>query len=130
MEEKTHPPSDLPIQINAVGQLDRVKCELREALEHERGRRLGFLGNVNLLSSYREKDRAEYAFSQLVNEREQRSLRVKLIEALQDVSRLRGEIFDLQTRAESQHRELKYLLEMLERKGFIHREEPRARSTA
>ena len=102
-------------------QLDRVTCELREDLEHERVRRLDLLGNVNRLSSDWEKDRAEYAFFQLANEREQCSLHEELMEARQDISRLRGEISELQTRAESQHREHKYLLEMLERKGFLHR---------
>ena len=72
--------------------------------ESGRGRRLDFLGNVNRLSSDREKDREEYAFAQLANEREQRSLRDELMEARQDISRLHGEISELQTRVESQHR--------------------------
>ena len=50
-----------------MSQLDRLMCELREDLEHERGRRLDLLSNVNRLSSYQEKDRAEYAFAQLAN---------------------------------------------------------------
>ena len=120
----------MQIQHDAISQLDRVTCELREDLEHERGRRLDSLGNVYRLRSDREKDRAGYAFAQLVNEREQRSLRDELMEARQNISRLCGEISELQTRAESQHREHKYLLEMLERKGFLHRKKPRTGSTA
>ena len=60
---------------DAVSQLDCVTCELREDLEHERYRRLDLLGNVNRLTSDREKDRAEYVFSRLENEREQRPRR-------------------------------------------------------
>ena len=130
VEEGTHPPMDLQYRSDAVSQLDRVTCNLREDLEHERGRRMDLLGNVNRLSSDREKDRAESAFAQLVNEREQRSLRDELIEARPDISRIRGEISELQTRADSQHREHKYLLEMLERKGFLHRKKSRTGDTA
>uniref|UniRef100_M4C259 RxLR effector candidate protein n=1 Tax=Hyaloperonospora arabidopsidis (strain Emoy2) TaxID=559515 RepID=M4C259_HYAAE len=70
VEEGTHPPMDSRGQSDAVSQIDCVTCELREDLEHEIGRRLDLLGNVNRLSSGREKYRAEYAFSQLANERE------------------------------------------------------------
>ena len=119
VEEGTHPPMDLRSQYDAVSQLDRVTCELREDLERERGRCLDLFGNVNRLSSGREKERAEYAFYQLANEREQRSLRDELMEARQDISRLRGEISELQTRDERQHREHEYLLEIIERKDFF-----------
>ena len=71
------------------------------------------------LSSERERDRSDLAFAQLENERTQRSLRDELVEARQDISRLRGEISELQTRADSQHREHKYLLEILERTDFF-----------
>ena len=70
-----------------------------------------------------------FAFAQLERERTQRSLRNELVEARQDISRLRGEISELQTRADSQHCEHKYLLEMLERKGFIHRKQSRTGDT-
>ena len=69
VEERTHPPMDSRGQSDSVSQLDRVTCELREYLEHERDRRLDFLGNVNRLISDREKDRADYAFAQLANKR-------------------------------------------------------------
>ena len=52
------------------------------------------------------------------------------MEARQDISRLRGEISELQKQAESQHREHMYLLEMLEHKGFLHRKEPLTDSAA
>ena len=130
IEEETHPPMDSSGQSDAVSHIDRVTCELREDLEHERGRRLDFLGNVNRLISDRDKNRVEYAVAQLANEREQHSLRDELMEALQDICRLRGEISELQKRTESQHHEHKYLLEMLERKGFLHRKNPRTDSTA
>uniref|UniRef100_M4C0R8 RxLR effector candidate protein n=1 Tax=Hyaloperonospora arabidopsidis (strain Emoy2) TaxID=559515 RepID=M4C0R8_HYAAE len=130
VEEGRHPPMDSQGQPDAMNQLDRITCELREDLEHDRSMRLDLLGNVDLLSSDREKDRAEYAFAQLANEWEQRSLRDKLMKARQDISRLRGDISELQTRAESQHREHKYLLEMLRGKGFLHRKNPRTDSTA
>uniref|UniRef100_M4BUN5 RxLR effector candidate protein n=1 Tax=Hyaloperonospora arabidopsidis (strain Emoy2) TaxID=559515 RepID=M4BUN5_HYAAE len=128
-EEETHPPMDPQYRSDAVSQLDRVTCELREDLEHERGRRLDLFGNVNRLSSYRENKRTEYAFAQLANEREQRSLRDEQMEARQDISRLRGEISELQTQAEIQHRDHKYLLDILERKGCLHRKKPRTDST-
>ena len=130
VEEVTHPPMDSRGQSDAVSQLDRVPCELCEDLEHERGRRLDLLGNVNRLISDRDKNRVEYAVAQLANEREQYALRDELMEALQDICRLRGEISELQKRTESQHHEHKYLLEMLERKGFLHRKKPRTDSTA
>ena len=75
--------------------LNSVTCELREYLEHERGRRLDLLGNVNRLSSDREKYKSEYAFAQIANELEQSSLLYELMEARQDISRLRGEISGL-----------------------------------
>ena len=81
VEEGTHPPMDSRSQYGAVSQLDRVTCELREDLERKRGRCLDLFGNVNRLRSGREKDRAEYAFAQLANEREQRSLHDELMEA-------------------------------------------------
>ena len=59
---------------------------------------------MNRLSSGWEKERAEYAFAQLVNEREQLSLRDELMKARQDISRLRGKLSELQTRAEIEHR--------------------------
>ena len=104
-----------------MSHLERVTCELREDLQHERSRRLGLIDNVTRLSSERERDRSDFAFAQLENERAQCSLRDELVEARQDISRPCGEISELQTRADSQHREQKYLLEMLERKGFLHR---------
>ena len=58
VEEGTHPLMDSRGQSDAVSQLDRVTCELREDIEHERGRRLDMLDNGNRLSSDREKDRA------------------------------------------------------------------------
>ena len=124
VEEETQRPTDFQIQPDAVSQLDRVKCEFREDLEHERGRCLDWLGNVNRLSSYREKDRTEFAFAQVENERSQCLLRKELGETRQDISQLRGEISKLQKRAESQHLELKYISEMLECKYFLHRKIP------
>ena len=61
VEQETHPPMDSRGQSDAVSQLERVTCELREDLEHERGRRLDLIANVNRPGSDREKDRAEYA---------------------------------------------------------------------
>ena len=56
MEEGTHPPMDSRGQSDTVSQLDCVTYELREDLEHERGRHLDFLGNAKRLSSYWKKD--------------------------------------------------------------------------
>ena len=91
-EEKTHPLMDSRGQSDAVSQLDRVTCELREDLENEGSQHLDLLGNVSRLSPDREKNRAEYAFDQLAYGRDQRSLRDELMEARQDISWLRGEI--------------------------------------
>ena len=120
-EEETRSQTGLQVQSDTVSQLERVTCELREDLEHERSRRLDLVDNVTRLSSERERDRSDFAFAHLENKRAQHSLRDELVEARQDISRLRGEISELQTRADSQHREHKYLLEMLECKGFLHR---------
>ena len=49
VEEGTHPPMDSCGQSDAVSQLDRVTCELREDLERDRGRRLDLIGNVDRL---------------------------------------------------------------------------------
>ena len=78
-----------------MSQPERVS---REDSEHERSRSLGLNDNVTRLSSERERDRSDFAFAQLENERTQRSLRDELVEARQDISRLRGEISELQTR--------------------------------
>ena len=91
VEEGAHLPMNMRGQSDAVSQLDRVTYELREDLEHERGRRLDLLGSVNRLRSYREKDRADYSFIQAANEREQRSLRDDLMEARRDTSASRGD---------------------------------------
>uniref|UniRef100_M4BT21 RxLR effector candidate protein n=1 Tax=Hyaloperonospora arabidopsidis (strain Emoy2) TaxID=559515 RepID=M4BT21_HYAAE len=117
-------------QSDTVSQLERVTCELREKLEHERSRRLGLVDNVTRLSSERERDRSDFAFAQLENERTQRSLRAELVEGCQDISRLRGEISGLQTRADSQHGEHKYLLGMIERKRFLPRKKSLTSDTA
>uniref|UniRef100_M4BBW9 RxLR effector candidate protein n=1 Tax=Hyaloperonospora arabidopsidis (strain Emoy2) TaxID=559515 RepID=M4BBW9_HYAAE len=93
-------------------------------LEHERNMRMTLVDIVNRFRSERENDRSDFAFAQLGNERKQRSLCDKLVEDSQDIFKLRGEISELQTRDESQHRDYKYLLEMLERKGFLHRKKP------
>uniref|UniRef100_M4BWX9 RxLR effector candidate protein n=1 Tax=Hyaloperonospora arabidopsidis (strain Emoy2) TaxID=559515 RepID=M4BWX9_HYAAE len=129
-EEETRPQTGLQVQSDTVSLLKRVTCELREDLEHERSRRLGLVDNVTRLSSEKERDRSDLAFAQLENERTQRSLRDELVEARQDISRLYGEIYELQTRADSQHREHKYLLEMLERREFLHRKKSRTGDTA
>ena len=71
VEEGTHLPMNSRGQSDILSQLDRVMCEFREDLEHVTGRRLYLLGNMNRLSSDREKDREEYAFSQHTNEWEQ-----------------------------------------------------------
>uniref|UniRef100_M4B375 RxLR effector candidate protein n=1 Tax=Hyaloperonospora arabidopsidis (strain Emoy2) TaxID=559515 RepID=M4B375_HYAAE len=125
VEEETCSQTGLQVQSDTVRQLESVTCELREDLEHERSRSLDLVDNVTRLPSGRERDRSDFAFAQLENERTQRTLRDELVEARQDISRLRGEICELQTRADSQHHEHKYLLEMLERKGFLHRKKSR-----
>ena len=73
-------------------------------LEHDRDRPLDLLGLVKQLSSDRERDRSQFAFAQLENERAQHYLRDELSEARQDISPLSGGISDLQARADSQHR--------------------------
>ena len=83
--------------------------------------RLGLFDILNRLLSEREKDRSEFAVAHLENEQAQRSLREKLVKARQDICRCCGKISKLQTGGESQNREHKYLLEMLERKCFLHR---------
>ena len=100
-EEETRSQTGLQVQSDTVSQLERVTCELREDLEHEKSRRLGLVDNVTRLSSERERDRSDFASAQIENERNQRSLRDEIVEA-------------------RQHREHKYLLEMLERKGFLY----------
>ena len=65
-----------------------------------------------------------YDFAHLANEGKHLSFHDELMEARQDISRLRGEIHELQTLAEIQHREHKYMLKMLERMGFLHRKKP------
>uniref|UniRef100_M4BW02 Uncharacterized protein n=1 Tax=Hyaloperonospora arabidopsidis (strain Emoy2) TaxID=559515 RepID=M4BW02_HYAAE len=124
-EEETRSQTVLQVQSDTVSQIERVRCELREDIEHERSRRLGLVDHVTCLSSERERDRSDFAFAQLENERTQRFLRDELVGARQDISQLRGEISEFQTRADNQHREHKYLLEMLERKGFLHRKKSR-----
>ena len=112
-EEETRSQTGLQAQSDTVSQLEQVTCELREDLEHERSRRLGLVDKVTRHFSERERDRSDFALAQFDNERTHRSLRDELVQARQDISRIRGEISELQTRADSQHREHKYLLEML-----------------
>ena len=65
VEEGTHRLTYFQTQPDAVSQINRITCELREWLEHERGRRLNLLGNVNSLSSDREKDRESMSLPSL-----------------------------------------------------------------
>ena len=68
-EEETRSQTGLQAQYDTVSQLERVTCELREDLEHERSRRLGLVDNVTRLSSERERDRSDFALAQLENGR-------------------------------------------------------------
>uniref|UniRef100_M4BYI0 RxLR effector candidate protein n=1 Tax=Hyaloperonospora arabidopsidis (strain Emoy2) TaxID=559515 RepID=M4BYI0_HYAAE len=129
-EEETRTQTGVQVQSDTASQLERVTCELREDLEHERSRRLGLVDNVTRLSSEPERDRSDFASAQLEKERNQRSLHDELVDTRQDISWRRGEIYELQTRADSQHREHKYLLEMLECKVFLHRKESHNGDTA
>ena len=74
VEEETRSQTCLQVQSDTVSQLERVTCELREDLEHERSRRLDLVDNVTCLSSELERDRSDFAFAQLENERAQVSL--------------------------------------------------------
>ena len=89
-EEETRSQTGLQVQSDTVSQLERVTCELRADLEHEKSRRLGLVDNVTRLSLERERDRYDFAFAELENERAQRYLRYELVEARQDISRLAG----------------------------------------
>ena len=64
VEKETHPPMDSQGRSDAVSQLEPVTCELSEDFEHERGRRLNLLGNVNRLSSNQEKIEKTFALAQ------------------------------------------------------------------
>ena len=78
-EEETRLLTDLQHQADATGQLDRVICELREELKHTRNRRLDSAAIVNRLHSEREKDQSEFAFAELENRREQRTIPDKIV---------------------------------------------------
>uniref|UniRef100_M4B2J2 RxLR effector candidate protein n=1 Tax=Hyaloperonospora arabidopsidis (strain Emoy2) TaxID=559515 RepID=M4B2J2_HYAAE len=49
-EEETRSQTGLQAQSDTVSQLERVTCELREDIEHERSRRFGLVDNVTRLS--------------------------------------------------------------------------------
>uniref|UniRef100_A0AAV1U4Y9 Uncharacterized protein n=1 Tax=Peronospora matthiolae TaxID=2874970 RepID=A0AAV1U4Y9_9STRA len=102
---------------------DRVTQGLRGDLEHERDRRLQLADTVL-------KHRAEFAFSQLENERALTSLRDELRVAREDVERSRAEITAFHTLVDAHHREHKALYEMLERKGVLHRKKQLTDGTA
>uniref|UniRef100_M4BDV7 RxLR effector candidate protein n=1 Tax=Hyaloperonospora arabidopsidis (strain Emoy2) TaxID=559515 RepID=M4BDV7_HYAAE len=128
MEEETHRLSDLQLQPDAVSQLDRVTRDLRKDLETERNRCLELVDIVNRLGSYREEYRPKFAIAQLKNERENLSLRDELVETRQNLPRCSGKISEIQTQAESQQRDHKYLLEMLDHKGFLYLKKTRTGS--
>uniref|UniRef100_M4C2Z4 Uncharacterized protein n=1 Tax=Hyaloperonospora arabidopsidis (strain Emoy2) TaxID=559515 RepID=M4C2Z4_HYAAE len=67
-EEETRSQTGLQAQSDTLSQLERVTCELREDIEHERSRRLALVDNVTRLSSERERDRSGFVFAQLKNE--------------------------------------------------------------
>ena len=52
-----------------LGHHERVLTELKEDVEHEHSRRHELLTTVRRLRTDREKDRSEFAFAQLENER-------------------------------------------------------------
>ena len=129
-EEETRSQMGLQSLSESMYQLEPAGHELRHDLEYDRNRRLDLQDLVKHLSSDRQKDQTRFAFSLLENERAQRSLRNELSEVRQDISSLRREIYDLQARADAQHREHKNILEMLERKGLLFRKKPRNVDTA
>ena len=129
-EEETRSQTGLRSLSDSVYQLNCVKHELRNNLEYDRGRRLDLQGLVKQLSSDRDRDRSQFAFAQLENDRAQRSLRDELSEARQDISSFRGEISERQARDDSQQREHKNLFEMFESKGILHRKKPQTGDTA
>ena len=78
-EEETRSQTGLQAQSDTVSQLERVTCELREDIEHERSSRLGLVDNVTRLSLEQERDRSDFAFAQLEKEQTQRSLRDEIV---------------------------------------------------
>ena len=45
-EQETRSQKSLQVQSDTVSHLERVTCELREDIEHERSRRLGLVDNM------------------------------------------------------------------------------------
>uniref|UniRef100_A0AAV1TQ88 Uncharacterized protein n=1 Tax=Peronospora matthiolae TaxID=2874970 RepID=A0AAV1TQ88_9STRA len=122
-EEERRSPRDHVDRCVPESFFDRVTQGLRGDLEHERNRRLQMADTVL-------KHRAEFAFSQLENERALTSLRDELRVARGNVDRSRAEITALQTLVDAHHWEHKTLCEMLERKGVLHRKKQRTDGTA
>uniref|UniRef100_A0AAV1TG66 Uncharacterized protein n=1 Tax=Peronospora matthiolae TaxID=2874970 RepID=A0AAV1TG66_9STRA len=122
-EEERRSPHDRGDPCVLESFFDRVTQGLRNDLEHERDRRLQMADTVL-------KHRAEFAFSQLENERALTSLRDELRLARGIVDRSRDEIAALQTLVDAHHREHKALCDMFERKGVLHRKKQRTDGTA
>ena len=77
-------PAQQPGLEETLGHHERYLTELREDVDHEYNRRHDLLTTVRRLRTNREKDRSEFAFAQLENERETRYLRDELEAALRD----------------------------------------------
>ena len=67
-------PAQLPGLQKTLGDHERVLTELREDVEHEHSRRHDLQTTVRRLRTDREKDRSEFALSQLEKEREIRHM--------------------------------------------------------
>ena len=88
---KRQGPAQLPGLQETLGNHERVLTELRKEVEHEYNRRHDFLTTVRRLRTDREKNRSEFAFDQLDNEREIRHLRDELGAARRETALLRDQ---------------------------------------
>ena len=68
-------PAQLPGLHETLGKHERYLTQLREDVDYEYYRRHDLLSTVRRLRADREKDRSDFAFAQLENEREKRHLR-------------------------------------------------------
>ena len=105
--------------------MDRAIVELREDLEHERGRRYALTDLVRKHRKYHEadraKNRADYDLAQLQVDRDVRCLGDELAKARQEISQLNGAVSSLRDQTDRLERERKNLMEILERGGYLHR---------
>ena len=130
VEEETLDPTVVSDLESKIDKLDRFLHDLKEGLDHERGKRRSFEQTVQANHIERLEDRSKSAYSMLEYERKYHAVRDELSSAHRSFEDIRNRHEKLQVQHENLVRDHKNLLEILEKGGQIRpRKKPRTDGT-